>query len=429
MHVSDRGSTSEPQAPAEPEQQAFPQAHAPAVPESQDLPRRQARPEHESPAFPVPQPPAKPKPQTFPDPMRHARADQEPQALSEAQRRAPAKPTLQADQQRHARPDHEPKPLPALSSIEVVLVAYRSRDHVAELLQSWPPELAVTVVENSNNVDGIADIVRQRPGTRYLDGGGQGFARAANRGADAAEGDYLVFVNPDTRPTADQLLSLVRGLADDPTAAAHAATVTGSDGEVEVGTGGWEPSVRRTAVHASGLHKRFRTAGLFAQPRLGESVDVDWVCGACLAVRREQFRALGGFDDSFFVYAEDIAFGRRIRVAGLCSVLRPDVVVPHGAGSSGAPSLEMLRMRGASFAGYVRRYASPSSAAAMRALFAAGALLRALAQCLRLDLDNARLSLALARGVLTQRAYVGSVEVSRTRFRETSGRLTGDRAA
>jgi GT2 family glycosyltransferase len=97
-------------------------------------------------------------------------------------------------------------------------------------------------------------------------------------------------------------------------------------------------------MHASGLHKRFRTAGLFAQPQLGEQVDVGWVCGACVAVRREQFCSLGGFDEAFFVYAEDIAFGRRVRAAGLRSVLRDDVVVPHGAGSSGAPSLETLRL-------------------------------------------------------------------------------------
>ena len=307
-----------------------------------------------------------------------------------------------------------------LAALEVVLVAYRSRDQLADLLDTWPSSLAVAVVDNSDNVDGVAELVQQRPGSRYLRGGGQGFARAANLGAFSATHDYLVFVNPDTRPTVEQLLSLVRGLADDTSAAAHAGTVAGADGQVEMGAAGWEPSVRRTAIHATGLHKRFRTAGLFAQPQLGAQIDVDWVCGACMAVRREQFCSLGGFDDAFFVYAEDIAFGRRVRDAGLCSVLRHDVVVPHGAGSSGAPSMEMLRMRGASFAGYVRRYHPPVGAAAMRLLFAAGALFRAAVQRLRRDVDGARLNLAVASGVLTQRAYVGSVEVARSRYQEVS---------
>ena len=312
-----------------------------------------------------------------------------------------------------------------LAAMEVVLVAYRSRDHLADLLDTWPHSLAVAVVDNSDNVDGVAELIGQRPHTRYVSGGGQGFARAANLGAFDATHDYLIFVNPDTRPTVEQLVSLVRGLADDVGAAAHAGTVSGVDGEVEMGAAGWEPTVWRTAMHASGLHKRFRTSGLFAQPKLGEQVDVDWVCGACVAVRREQFCSLGGFDEAFFVYAEDIAFGRRIRKAGLRSVLRDDVVVPHGAGSSGAPSMEMLRMRGASFAGYVRRYHNPVSATAMRLIFAAGALLRAAVQRLRRDPDGAKLNIRLASGVLTQRAYVGSVEVARSRYREVStGRLT-----
>jgi GT2 family glycosyltransferase len=307
-----------------------------------------------------------------------------------------------------------------LAAIEVVLVAYRSRDHLADLLDTWPRSLAVAVVDNSNNVDGVAELIQQRPHSRYVSGGGQGFARAANRGAFGATHDYVIFVNPDTRPTVEQLVSLVRGLADDAGAAAHAGTVSGVDGEVEMGAAGWEPTVWRTAMHASGLHKRLPTAGLFAQPKLGEQVDVDWVCGACVAVRREQFCSLGGFDEAFFVYAEDIAFGRRVREAGLRSVLRHDVVVPHGAGSSGAPSMEMLRMRGASFAGYVRRYHNAVSALAMRVIFAAGALLRAAVLRLGRDADGARLNIKLASGVLSQRAYVGSVEVARSRYREVS---------
>ena len=87
--------------------------------------------------------------------------------------------------------------------------------------------------------------------------------------------------------------------------------------------------------------------------------------------------------------------------------------------------MEMLRMRGASFAGYVRRYHNPVSATAMRLIFAAGAVLRAAVQRLRRDPDGAKLNIRLASGVLTQRAYVGSVEVARSRYREVStGRLT-----
>lgn len=309
-------------------------------------------------------------------------------------------------------------PAPGLADIEVVLVTYRSAQHVRVLLDSWPDELAVTVVDNSGPDPSLAELLASRSSGRYLEGARQGFARAANLGARSARRGWLVFVNPDSRPTAEQLLALVRGLAADEGAAAHGGTVVDPAADVEIGAGGWEPSVRRTAVHAAGLHKRFPTSGLFARPEPGQHVAVDWVCGACLAVRAEQFVRLGGFDEAFFVYSEDVSFGRRARAAGLRAVLRPDVMVPHAAGSSGAPSREMLRMRGASFAGYVRRYHSPLRAVIMRALFAAGLLLRAVRHSIRRNHAEARLQLAMTQGVLTQRAYVGGNEVARSRLSE-----------
>ena len=324
-----------------------------------------------------------------------------------------------------ARGDDPPEtrrtlPAPALADVEAVLVTYRSTDHVRALLDLWPDELAVTVVDNSGPDPALAQLLANREHGRYLVGGGQGYARAANLGARCASRDYVVFVNPDSRPSGRDLLALVTGLAADEGAAAHGGTLVDSSGSAEIGAAGWEPSVRRTAVHASGLHKHLPTAGLFAKPAPGRPVEVDWVCGGCLAVRAKQFVELGGFDESFFVYSEDVSFGRRARAAGLESVLRPDVLVPHAAGSSGAPSTEMLRMRGASFASYVRRYHSPVRAAAMRGLLAGGLLLRAVLHGIRRNWAEARLQLAMTRGLLTQRAYVGGTEVATSRFRETS---------
>ena len=313
-----------------------------------------------------------------------------------------------------------PEALPApLTDAEVVLVSYRSRGHVETLLDLWPDDLRVVLVDNSNNSDGILDLAKTRPGLRYVDGRGQGFSRSANLGARTATADYVLFVNPDSRPTAEQLASLVIGLRSDPAAAVHAGTPTGADGRAEVGSGGWEPSPRRVLMYSSGLAKLAPRAGFFARPEAGEQIDVDWVCGACMAVRREQFLALGGFDEAFYVYAEDMSFGRRVRRAGLRSVLRTDVVVPHGAGSSGAPSLEMLRMRGASFGGYALRYHPGVEAAAMRAVFAGGAFVRAGLQWVRGNRAGARTNVALGLGTLTRRAFVGGAEVARTRFDET----------
>lgn len=313
------------------------------------------------------------------------------------------------------------------NTFEVVLVTYKSRRHVEELVASWPQTLPVVVVDNARGADGLDEWSREHTNVRYLDGGGVGFARAANTGAFSSAEPFVVFVNPDCRPSMHDMQRLVDGLATDWPAAAHAATMTSSSGDVEIGVGGWEPTVPRTLAYAVGLHKKWPKAGVYAKPATGEQLEVEWTTGACMAVRTVQFERLGGFDESFYVYSEDMSFGRRARAAGLREVLRSDVVVRHGAGNSGAPSSEMLRLRGASFANYVERYHGRFGAGAMRAAMLGGYALRAGREYVRGNPDLTRQYVAFVKGIASRTAMVGGAEVARTRFVETSraGRAAG----
>lgn len=315
---------------------------------------------------------------------------------------------------------HDEKVRELVDRAEVVLVSYKSRPHVEELLASWPEELRIVVVDNADNVDGLRDLTVQYANARYIDGGGQGFARAANIGARSSDRDVVVFVNPDCRPTATDLAELVVGVRRDLTAVSHAATMTGHSGEVEAGVGGWEPTLRRLLVHALGWGRRLPESGLFLAARPGCHYEVDWTTGACMAVRSSTFRSLGGFDEAFFVYAEDVSFGRVARHHGWRTVLREDVQVRHGAGSSGAPSLEMLRLRGASFAAYLVRYHRWKSVP-MRALMVLGAGLRGFVATALDRRDVAAQQRAFIVGHLTRRAFVGGREVARTRLNEVAG--------
>ena len=308
---------------------------------------------------------------------------------------------------------------PGLDDLEVVLVCYRSRQHVETLLRGWPEDLSVVIVDNSAEADGLDELAERHSHVRYLSGGGQGFARAANLGARSSTKPYVVFVNPDSRPTAEQLLELVRGLDGEAAAITHAATPIGPEGGIEYGVGGWEPSIGRAVMHATGLYKLLPRAGLFAHPRAGEHVDVDWVTGTCMAVRRQPFCDLGGYDEAFFVYCEDMAFGRRARQGGWRSRLRHDVLVPHGAGSSGAPSSEMRRLQGASFTTYTSRYSRPAVRGALiRMIYVLGSGGRLLIHTATASRERSAATRAIIRGVLTHKAYVGRAEVARARLRE-----------
>jgi N-acetylglucosaminyl-diphospho-decaprenol L-rhamnosyltransferase len=265
--------------------------------------------------------------------------------------------------------------------LEVVVVAYLSRDLVLALLDRLAGGLPVVVVDNARGRDGLAEAVAGRSGVRCLTGPGEGFARGANLGALTSEAEYLVFVNPDSAPDVADLWALVADLVADPHLAGVGATTVGPDGEVELGVGGWEPSVSRSVVHALGAHRVLPTRGLYARPVPGRPVAVDWLSGACLAVPRKVFLALGGFDEHYFVYNEDMAYGRRVREAGLGLRLRTDVLVPHLGTGSGETKPRMFQVRGASMTQYLQRHqgagaTAPTRVALTRVALTGGTALR-----------------------------------------------------
>jgi N-acetylglucosaminyl-diphospho-decaprenol L-rhamnosyltransferase len=296
---------------------------------------------------------------------------------------------------------------------ELVIVSYHSRPQIEGLLAGLPADLALVIVDNATGRDGLADLVRSRPNGRYLDGGGQGFAKAANLGARSTSREFLIFVNPDCRPTVEDLDALVASVAGAPSTASCAPTLVSSDGKVEIGTGGWEPTLRRALIHAVGLHKLLPDAGLFARPRPYLPLTMGWTSGACMAVRVSTFIDLGCFDERFYVYNEDVAFGRAVRERGLVQRLRTDILVAHAGGGSGAPSREMLRLRGASMARYVSQHNSPSIARMIRISLAIGYLTRVAEQLVTRNRPRALEHYSYVLGILTGRATVAGNDVIR----------------
>jgi GT2 family glycosyltransferase len=282
---------------------------------------------------------------------------------------------------------------------EVVLVTYRSRPLAQALLERLPPDTPVVLVDNAQGADGVAELVAGRPHARYLEGSGQGFATAANLGARSSDADYLLFVNPDSAPTVTQLEALVDDLQADAHLVAVGATTMLPDGRVELGVGGWEPTPVRCVVHALGLHAKWPTAGVYARPEPGTPLEVEWLSGACLAVPRRDFLALGGFDERYFVYNEDMAFGRAARAAGRGLKLRTDLVVPHLGGGSGEAKPRMFQMRGASMMQYLEDHHGPVSTAVMRGALTLATAIRVVQARLARHPDLARAHAAYLKGL------------------------------
>jgi GT2 family glycosyltransferase len=293
-----------------------------------------------------------------------------------------------------------------IAGFELVVVSYRSRVQLEKMLAPLPLEQPVVIVDNAAGVDRVGELMESRPAGRCLDGGGHGFAKAANLAARTSTADILVFGNPDSRPRPEVLDEIVAEVARSPDVGSCAAATVDARGRIQIGVGGWEPTVRRAAIFAVGLHRVFPRAGLYARPKVAEPIDLDWLTGACLAVRRETFLRVGGFDERYFVYNEDMAFGRQLREAGLRQRLRTDLLVPHAGGSSGAGTKGMFRMRGASMAAYLHHHNDVPRAVVMRALLGAGMLARAIQCVLQGRPQTARLHVAYVFGIVRGHAPI-----------------------
>jgi hypothetical protein len=147
-----------------------------------------------------------------------------------------------------------------------------------------------------------------------------GFGAGNNLGAGSARGEYLAFLNPDTVAEPGWLEALIAPLEQDPGAGLATALVLLMDAPDLVNTCGND-------VHLTGL-TLCRGMGAH-RAAFATTAEVAAVSGAAFAVRRDLFEALGGFDESFFLYVEDSDLSLRARLAGYRPVCVPQAVVYH----------------------------------------------------------------------------------------------------
>jgi GT2 family glycosyltransferase len=228
--------------------------------------------------------------------------------------------------------------------LSVLVVTYNSRRHIGPLLDALAGQLAsldaeVVVVDNASH-DGTADQVEQHhPGVRLLRSEHNlGFAAGNNLAARHARGHMLLLLNPDALPTPGAIARGLALMADHPGVGMAGGLLLGEDGSPQP-SGRMFPTLLQEALVLSGLAARFprsRWFGRFdrtwADP--GAAAAVDWVPGAFAFVRRDLFDELGGFDERFFLYYEEVDLCRRIQAAGHTVQLWPELRVHHIGGES-----------------------------------------------------------------------------------------------
>ena len=238
----------------------------------------------------------------------------------------------------HRRPAAAPPAL-RIPLISVVIVNYRRWDETAALVdQLLQPrhihrfDIEVIVVDNDSQHDPLEDDLKNRREVKVIRlPRNVGFSAGVNAGFHVSRGDWILVLNPDVVVCpgfVDLLCGAARDLRDDASLGAPVGVVgfhlQNRDGSWQLSTGMF-PSLPRLL---SGLIRPRQTRKYFV-PTPGQRQRVPWVTGSCLLIRRQCLRELGGFDESFFLYYEDVDLCRRAVNGGWSVCYEPEVAARH----------------------------------------------------------------------------------------------------
>ncbi len=257
-------------------------------------------------------------------------------------------------------------PSPDLS---VCIVNWNTRSDLEKAIASTLADadglqVEVVVVDNGST-DGSADMVRQSfPSVTLIESGENlGFSRGYNLAAEHASGRHLLMLNPDTEVRGGALAALVKHLDSHPKTGAVGPRLVNPDGSLQ-------HSCRRFPRPMAAIFRNTPLGRLFPGNRFTRDYlmadwdhhtprEVDWLSGAAICIRREAWEQVGGFDEGFFMYAEDIDWCLRAHRAGWQVHYLPEAVIMHhiGRGSDQRPLAMVIQFHRSMIRFYRKHYA------------------------------------------------------------------------
>ena len=212
-----------------------------------------------------------------------------------------------------------------MPSVSVIIVSYKVRHYIEQCVDSVLrslPDAQIIIVDNRSD-DGSAEFLAARfpQATVIANSENLGFGKANNMALAHASGRYVLFLNPDTVVAGRTIPGCVEFMDSHPEAGAVGV-------RMQYGNGCFAPESRRSVptpsvsfFHMSGLGRLFPGSRLFARYHLtyidrDQPCGVEVVSGAYMFVRKEALDRTGGFDETFFMYGEDIDLSYRILKAG-----------------------------------------------------------------------------------------------------------------
>ena len=231
----------------------------------------------------------------------------------------------------------------AESVLSVVTVSYSSGSHLDRFLSSLTVAtdrpLQVVIADNGSTDGAPEEAVERYPGTRLLrTGGNLGYGTAVNRAVATlpADDEFVLIANPDVVWGPGSIDALLEAAERWPQAGSLGPLIRDPDGDVYP-SARHLPSLVRGGMHAvvGFAWKNNPWTRSYRQQYLEPSErPVGWLSGSCLLVRRKAFDAIGGFDERYFLYMEDVDLGDRLGRSGWLNVYVPAAEILHAKGHS-----------------------------------------------------------------------------------------------
>lgn len=223
--------------------------------------------------------------------------------------------------------------------LSILIVSHGHEEEIAKCLRSLPAAVGdldaeIILVDNLGRPDFIDRIGSAGAPLRIISNPHRrGFGANMNAAARAASGDHLLILNPDTEHARGRLADAIAFLKARPDVGLAAARLINSDGTDQ-------RNYRRFPTLPVAVLRGFGADGWrwrpgFYQRRMLDDLGltgpttVDWVFGSFMLMRRETFEALKGFDESYFMYYEDVDLCLRLRRGGLLCAVLPDLAFVH----------------------------------------------------------------------------------------------------
>jgi GT2 family glycosyltransferase len=228
--------------------------------------------------------------------------------------------------------------------VDLVIVNYRSYEELSRCLTCLDPARGavarVTVIDHESDPAAAACIRAEHPWVDFVGRDtNEGFASGVNLGARRGSSPFLLLLNPDCVAGHEAIEQLVRYGVTRTDAAVIGPRILNPDESIQGSARrfpGWSTFI---AGRSSWLTRHFPRNPLsrWNLPALAEvsgPIDVDWVSGACMLVRRSAFESVAGMDERFFLYWEDADLCKRLAARGWRTVYFPPASIQHAGGRS-----------------------------------------------------------------------------------------------